>query len=297
MPDLSPYEELLSQLLLPSSILEVLEPPFQDLGCPLQKDSTEDPKLNPLEYFRAQSKDQQIVLLHIPGDIIGDSANWTAVANVADVFIGKTAGLFFFAPTKDLNRDYNGLLAGSWERKSPNTKKVKFFDQSDIDNLMAKAPPQRKRMVTLLLYVDKLLNLANGSGPAVAQPNLAEIQERLVRILFDRAQVAGVDSRTYFLSLRGQLEWPPDWIWEPRATSDESARDLVLYLITQKSYPAAAINKNGYTTLGFLLGRIISQVGGDTAKDLYEIILKYRLIMLDDVLDDLKRKYCPSSDD
>lgn len=292
MPSLPPYETLVSQLLLPSTILELVEPPFQDLGYPLQKESIEDLKLNTLEYLCAQSKGQQIVLLHIPGDIIGDPANWTAVVNVAYVFIGKTAGLFFFAPIKDLSRDYNGLLATSLERASIGTKRVKFFDQGDIDNLTAKTPPQRRRLITLLLDVDKLLPPTNGRPPAGAEPNLAEIQERLIQILFDRAQVAGVDSRTFFSSLRSQLEWPPDWKWEPKATSDESARDLVLYLISQKCYPAAS-GKNGYTTLGFLLGRIIPQVGGDTARDLYQIILKYRLIVLDDVLDDFKRKYCP----
>jgi len=296
MPDLSPYDILLQQLLLPGPILEVLEPPFQALGCPLQKDTTEDPKLNTIEYFRAQSKDQQIVLLHIPSEIIVDSANWTAVANVADVFIGKTAGLFFFAPTKDLNRDYNNLLAVSWERKSKTTRRVKFFDQSDIDNLIAKAPPQRKKMITLLLDVDNLLLLANGSGAAVAQPNFEEIQDRVTEMIFERYQTVGGDSKQFFLSLRDGLKWPPDWFWEPQGTAKDAARTLVVYLVKLRDYPASS-NRAGYTTLGALLESMISEVGGNTAGEMYEMISKYRLIEKADVLADLKKKYCKTNSD
>jgi hypothetical protein len=290
MPDLSPYDLLLGQLLLPQPILDVLDQPFKELGYPLEKDTTEDPKLNSLEYIRAYSKDQQIVLLHVPSDIIGDSANWIAVANVADVFIGKTAGLFFFAPTKDLNRDYNGLLAGSWERKSPQTKKVKFFDQNDIDNLMAKAPPQRKKLVTLLLDVDKLLPPANGRPPIAGPPDVARIQDRIAEMIFDRYQTAGGDSKEFYLALRNGLKWPPDWFWEPEASPRDSARTLVVYLTNQRVYPAAS-NLNGYTTLGVLLESMISVVGGDTADEMFGIISEYHLIEKDDVLEDLRKRF------
>lgn len=291
----SPYESLVSQLLLPAPIFEVIEPSFKDLGYPLQKGSAEDMELNTLEYWAAQARDEQIVLLHVPGDIIDNQANWPYVTAVAHVFLGKpagtesTAGLFFFASIKELPRKYNRLFAPTLERTYPKTKRVRFFDQTDIEDLGANPIPKRKTLVNYLLDVDKILPPPNGD-PVPAPRDLLTIQEQVANLVFDHYSTLNTDSRQFFLQLRVSLKWPPEWLWEPQGNPKSDALALVAYLIKQRTYPPAS-NLMGYTTLGVLLEQLISQVGGETADQMYNLIVHYQLIEKQDVLDELRQKY------
>lgn len=290
----SPYESLVSQLLLPATIFDVIDPPLKDLGYPLKKGSAEDMDLNTLEYWAAQSKDEQIVLLHVPGDIINNPANWPNVTAIAHVFLGKpaggeqTAGLFFFASIKELPRKYNSLFAPTLERTYPKTKRVKFFDQTDIEDLGASPIPKRRTLVNYLLDVDKILPPPNG-GPPKPPPDLLTIQDRVANFIFDHYSTQTIESNKFFLQLRLSLKWPPEWVWEPQGNPKADADSLVVYLIRQRTYPPSS-NLTGYTTLGVLLEELIGQVGGTASDEMYKLITEYRLIENQDALDKIKVK-------
>jgi hypothetical protein len=296
--NLSPYNMLVTQLLLPQDILDIVEAPFKDRGYPLIQEVTYDYEENELTYFVSICEDQKVVLLHMAGDVIADRSNFRDIVAIANVFItAKTAGLFFFAPIKDLNREYNLILATRWKDDHPTIKETRFFDQAEIDTLKAKATPNRNRIVSRLMSLDSLLPTGNGSGRAVAAPlDLTKIQDRIAELVYKHYQTVNADPRDFFISIRNNLKWPPGWSWEPKAIPRDSAVDLVVYLIGQKTYPPGA-NVIGYKPLGTLLSYLIALVGGDDADEIYQIIAKYRLIEIEDVMAELKQKYClPGSD-
>jgi hypothetical protein len=294
----SPYESLISQLLLPSTIFDLIDPPLKELGYPLKKGSADDMDSNPLDYWAAQSNDEQIVLLHVPGDIINNLENWPNITAVAHVFLGKpraerTTGLFFFASIKELPRRYNTLVAPTLERDYPKTKRVKFFDQKDMEDLGASPGPKRTRLVNYLLDVDKILPPPNGNTKVFPPlpPDLLTIQDKVADFVFNHYSTQpAVDTKQFFLQLRLSLKWPPEWIWEPQGNAKSDALALVVYLVKQRNYPAVS-NLAGYTTLGVLLEQLMPQVGGTTAKEMYDLIVQYQLIEKQDILDDLKNKF------
>jgi hypothetical protein len=222
------------------------------------------------------------VLLHIAGEIISDLANFQAVASVAYVFITRSAALFFFAPIKDLNREYNLSLATRLQENYPNIRKIRFFDQQDIETLENKSPAARKKLVSGLLDLNILLPSPSSSGP----PDIAQIQNRLAQIVVAYASTSNELAADIFLGLRGQLEWPPGWSWEPKGTIDDCASSLVKYVILQKVYPPGG-DKDGYTTAGFLLYRLIRAVPGNLSAEVYKMIVDYKLITRQDILDEL----------
>jgi hypothetical protein len=293
MDALTAYELIRSQLLLPEPILDVVESAFQELGYPLEKDSTTDWNLNPFDFYKAESQGKKIILLHIAGEVISDPSQVLTISNIADVFLGKTDGLFFFAPIKELNKAFNGLFAASFVKRPSGPARVKFFDQGDIDDLKAKALAQRKVLIVFLLDVEKLLPPANNGSPAKPPPNVAEIADRVQELLLERLGTLGSESGEFFRSVRDALSWPEGWLqlWEPKGTPRDSARSLVLFLIRQRTYPSSS-NRQGYTTLGVLLENLMPDVGGDTADEMYQIVEKYRLIEKPDVLEDLKKRFC-----
>lgn len=289
MPELPPYQVLLSELLLPDQIRELVEPPFMDLGYPLTKDSTEDLQDNTLEYFRAKANGRQIVLLHIAGNIIGDPANFRDVASIAYVFITKSAGLFFFAPIKDLNREYNLSLATRLQENYPNIKKIRFFDQQDIETLANKPPAARKKLVSGLLDLNTLLPSGNGPPASAAPPDIARVQNRLIQIVVDYARTLTLNRLVtdIFLELRLLLDWPGGWTWEPKGSIDDCANSLIKYLISLKVYPPG-VDKDGYTTVGFLLYKLIGKAPGDQPREIYKIIVDYKLITRQEALDEVR---------
>jgi hypothetical protein len=288
---------LVTQLLLPQDILDIVEAPFKERGYPLIREVTYDYEENELTYFVSICEDQKVVLLHMAGEVIADRNNFRDIASIATLFItARTAGLFFFAPIRDLNREYNLILATRWKDDHPTIKEARFFDQAEIDTLKAKAAPNRNRIVSRLLSLDSLLPTGNGSTPAVAQLDLGEIQDKVADIVLKRFQTVNGHPRDFFIGLRNELSWPPGWDWQPKEVPRDSCRELVLYLIGQKSYPAGA-KMTGYKPLGTLLYRLISVVGGDDAKEIYQIITKYQLIEKEDILVTLKQTYWePGSD-
>ena len=286
MDALAAYDLIRSQLLLPDPILEVVAPVFKELGYPLERGTTNDWSLNTFDFYQAQSQGKKIVLLHIAGEVIGDPSQVLTISNIADVFLGKTDGLFFFAPIKDLNKAFNGLFAASFVRRPSGPQRVKFFDQGDIDDLKANELAKRKILIVFLLDVDKLLPPPNGSGSAPA--SFAIAQNRIVQILASWARIANIPTNDFFVQIRDQLEWPTPWFWEPKGGPDDCARTLVAFLIGQSSYPAIS-NKQGYTTVGFLLAKVIPRVGGGNAKELFDLAVTHKLIEIPDVLADLKQ--------
>lgn len=268
------YDTLVQNLLLPQDIREVVETPFLERGCPLDEWEGYDVVGNKHVYLAATYNDQKIILLHLLGEVIADYANFKDVLLVANLFTRKSvksAGLFFFARVKDLNPDFNNTLAVSLAEDYATIKAAHFFHQGDIDSWKAKPPPLQKKLVTSLLALDALLP-ANG-GP---RPPEVEMRDRVIALLFQRYQAAQGDPREFFVSLRSELSWPPAWDWEPSAQPRASARELVLYLLQQGSYPRGVMD--GYKPLGDLLCRLIPSMGREQIDEMYQIIVKYQLV-------------------
>ncbi len=271
------YDTLVQNLLLPQDIREVVETPFLERGCPLDEWEGYDVVGNKHVYLAATYNDQKIILLHLLGEVIADYANFKDVLLVANLFTRKSvksAGLFFFARVKDLNPDFNNTLAVSLAEDYATIKAAHFFHQGDVDSWKAKPPPLQKKLVTSLLALDALLP-ANG-GP---RPREGEMRERVIAVLFQRYQAAQGDPREFFVSLRSELSWPPGWEWEPKAQPSASARDLVLWLLRQGSYPRGVMD--GYEPLGDLLCRLIPKMGREQIDEMYQIIVKYQLVETD----------------
>ncbi|SRR6266404_819989 len=290
MDSVAAYQLLCDNLLLPPPILEIVQPALHDLGYPLVQSTTSDLTLNTLCYYKAESQEKNVVFLHIAGEVIGDPANFFAVANIADAFIGRTDGLFFFAPVKELDRKFNNLFAPGWQRKPNGPKKVRFFDQSDIDDLKAREPLQRKTFIVYLLDIDLLLpqrQPPNGGPPL----DIRVCQPQLIKLLTEHAKTMtqGAGVQEYFQKLRNSLDFPDGWSWQPDNDIDNCAQTLISYLLDQGTYPPNSLNKQGYTTVGFLLEKLISRVGGDKTKAIYDMIITYKLIKRDDVLAELKK--------
>ena len=291
----SPYNELVRQLVLPADIRAIVEKPFEERGYPLEPDIIYDYESNELTYLCSVCNNQRVVLLHMAGDVIADRNNFRDVATIAALFSSKSAGLFFFAPVKDLNREYNITLATRLKEDNSAIREARFFDQADIESLKNKPGPMQKRLVSSLLSLDALL--ANGTGPkpvvtTTTVVDLTQIQERVVQILMLHYETASSPPRQFFGLYRSELKWPPDWDWEPNDSARESARGLVLYLIRQKTYPPGIMA--GYRPLGALLYQLISVVGGDEAGEIYKMLSDYRLIENVDVMKTLKDKYYPA---
>jgi hypothetical protein len=289
---ISPYNELVRQLVLPQDIRAIVEKPFEERGCPLAPETIYDYEYNELTYLSSICNNQRVVLLHIAGDVIADRNNFRDVATIAALFSSKSAGLFFFAPVKDLNREYNITLATRLKEDNKAIKEARFFDQADIESLKNKPAPLQKKLVSSLLALDALL--ANGNGPksvVTTVLDLTQIQDRVIQILITHYDTASTPPRQFFGLYRSELKWPPDWDWEPTDSARESARALVLYLVRQKTYPPGVMT--GYKPLGALLYQLISVVGGEEAKEIYKMIANYKLIELNDILENLKTTYCP----
>jgi len=293
---LSTYDTLIQNLLLPSDIREIVEGPLLDRGYPLNEYEGYDVVGNRHVYVAATYKDQKIVLLHLLGEIIADYKNFKDVFLVANLFTPKSvnsSGLFFFARVKDLNPDFNNTLAVSLAEDYTTIKAAHFFHQGDIDSWKAKPLPMQKRIITNLLALDTLLP-GNGSRPAATVTlDLTQIQDRVVQLLYKHYEVLQGNPRDFYISIRNQLSWPPDWMWEPKDQPLLSAQELVKYLVGQAAYPPG--RRDGYRPLGALLYYLIRVMGGEDSAEIYQIIVKYRLIDLNDVLNDLKQKYCPTT--
>ncbi len=276
MSDFDLYEALLGQLLLPEPILGLVAPSFEEMGHPLKKETTLDWQDKSLEYFRARSNGQQVVLLHIPDDIIGNPMSFRDVASIGSMFVAKAAGLFFFAPTKDLNRQYTLSLAPRWEEEYANIRRVRFYDQGDIDALESKAEGERNRLVSRMLDLKNLL-------PSVAELGLSDDHKNeIIKIL---ATILSTDDD--FIDLKKQLGWPIEWDWQPAGGSYKSAQTLLTFVIEKKDYPASS-GKNGYTALGYLCEKLMPSLGGTDAAFIYNLTTTYRLIRLPEVLARLK---------
>lgn len=311
----SAYEILIKELLLPSDILAVVESPFKDRGYPLQQEVTYDPEDIPITYFVSICNNQKVVLLHLAGTVVEDRSNFRDVGLFAATFFAtRSIGLFFFAPIKDLNSDYNLLLATRWKDDYPNLKEVRFFNRGEIDTLAAKPPQSRNRLLSRLFSLDLLMPPGNGAPaskngapPEVTTPvtassavtappatqllDAAEIQDRVIELLYGHYKTTNGDPRDFFVSLRDDLKWPPGWEWEPEKLPKDSAQRLVIYLIGQKSYPPGS-NIVGFTPLGKMLHCLISMVGGEQIIEIYQMITKYKLIENEEILLKLKEDYC-----
>jgi len=290
----SPYDELVRQLVLPQEIRAIVEKPFEERGYPLQPEKMYDYEYNELTFLSSVCNDQRVVLLHIAGDVIADRNNFRDVASIAALFSARSAGLFFFAPVKDLNREYNITLATRLKEDNKAIKEARFFDQADIESLKNKPAPLQKRLVSNLLFLDSLLANGIGSKTSVTTTtvvDLTEIQDRVIQILMLHYETTSSPPRQFFGLYRSELKWPPDWDWEPNDSARESARALVGYLIRQKTYPPGIMA--GYKPLGALLNQLISVVGGDEAIEIYNMLFNYKLIENADVLSALKQRYCP----
>ena len=291
---ISPYNELVRQLVLPQDIRAIVEKPFEERGCPLAPDTIYDYEYNQLTYLSSICNNQRVVLLHIAGDVISDRNNFRDVASIATLFSSKSAGLFFFAPVKDLNREYNITLATRLKEDNTAIKEARFFDQSDIESLKNKPPPLQKKLVSSLLALDALLAKGNGPKPGVTTTvlDLTQIQDRVIELLYQRYETAQEDPREFFVALRGELSWPPTWELEPKAQPRVSAREFVLYLLKQGSYPPGV--RAGYKPLGDLLCCLIPKMGGDEAVEMYQIVVKYQLVetnALSEYRESLQSKY------
>lgn len=278
MPDLDPYKELLDHLLLPEPILGLVAPTFAERGCPLQRETTLDWEEKTLEYFRAKTNGQQIVLLHMAGDIISDRTSFRDVASIGSLFVAKAAGLFFFAPTKDLIRDYTLSLAPRWEEENPNIKRVRFYDQSDIDTLQARAEAERSILINRMMDLKNLL-----PSPTAAALNDVH-RTHIISIL---TAIANTDDD--FINLKKQLGWPIEWGWQPVGDNYKSAQTLIAFVLEKKDYPASS-GKDGYTALGCLLEKLFWDLGGTDRRFVYDITTKYHLIGIPEVLAQLKKE-------
>jgi hypothetical protein len=298
------YELIRTQTLLPRPIFDVVEPALAQLGYPLAKSSAKDWKRKSFEFYKGQSEGKRIALVNMAAAVIADPSQNDIVATVASIFLEETDGLYFFAEVRDLNRDFKSLLAPSYERKKSGPQRVRFFDQGDLDDLTKREDlAARAELILFLMDADRLVSRApvpgpngNGSPPVAPPPDLTKIQDRLEAILLERYLLASVALNDFFMPLRDSLGWPDDWLtqWEPKVNAKDSARSFVLFLIKQRTYPAAC-NKGGYTTVGVLLEKMMPNVGGEMADEMYQMIAKYQLIEKPDVLTKLKEAYCKKS--
>lgn len=286
-----PYDALVQKLLLPDDILQLVQPPFTDLGCPLAQESTKDFALQELKYFGSTCNGKNVVLLHLAADVIADPANIMDVLNIAFIFSTSSIAIFFFAPVKDLDRKYIRQVPMTLMQRFNNLAVLQFYDQQDIDLFNAQTEKDRPDYVKLVLGLDKLYG-SNGSGPTPPKPpDLSAIRARVSEILYDRYKSEGTTPTVFFKETVINLDWPPGWNWEPPGDGQASATDLVSFLIRQGTYPASSSMK-GYRPLGALLKHLIESAGGETANEIYHMIADNKLIDLEDVMAQLKKDYC-----
>ena len=299
-----PYDVLVQKLKLPAEILKLVEPPFKDLNCPLIEESTEDIGFKKLNYFSSTCKGKKVVLLHLDGETTADPAAFHDVVSIAYVFVSQSIAIFFFAPVKDLSRNYSRTAAKQLLKSFPTLEALEFFDQSDLDLFNAREESERPALVRLVLGLDDLYKSSNGPGsngsgsngpkPPRPKPDLSKIQVRVAEILYEGFRVQSDPPGVYFNSIIFNLEWPPGWTWEPPGEGRASASGLVKYLIGRDDYPPSS-SMNGYRPLGALLSYLIKSVGPKTAKEIYQMIADNQLIDSEDVLAQLK-EYCKDDD-
>lgn len=191
----------LRNMLLPDSLLALLQSPLSDIGLPLKKNAVYNLLNKPVDHYCTRTTYGAIALLHLPAWLLDDPNNVFPVTSVSIPF-RDYGGLFFFSRVDTIKPAYE-RMAESWcQTKSFTT--AKFLGSEHLKELEGFDSEARKVELKRLFKLD----LSAPSKRELDDETKSEIAEILIKA---RQSFPELDTKEFFEKLLLPLALPAEW--------------------------------------------------------------------------------------